>query len=170
MQTLLHTQLSLTEILLRLVLAAMVGAVIGIDREIKNRPAGLRTHMMTALAAAVFTILTSELHHLIVTKYPGSNADPLRVIEAVTAGVAFLAAGTIFQARGQVEGITTGAGMWLAGALGLACGAGFHLLAVIGLAIAMVIMTILRPIERKLWPSQPPARDRTEEHRSGDSG
>jgi len=151
-------ELSAGEVSLRLGLAAVMGAVIGIDREVKNRPAGLRTHMLTSLAAAVFAILTFEMHHAIMTSYPDAKPDPLRVIEAITAGVAFLAAGTIFVSRGNVQGITTGAGMWLAGAIGLACGAGYFVVAVIGLVIAMVIMTLLQPLERWLAPDQ--AKDR----------
>lgn len=150
MQFLGDMQLSVADVALRLVLAAVFGAVIGLDREMKNRPAGLRTHMLTSLAAAVFAVLTFELHHAVLKQYPQSNADPLRVIEAITAGVAFLAAGTIFVSRGNVQGITTGAGMWLAGAIGLACGAGYFIVAVIGLVIAMVIMTLLQPLERWL--------------------
>ena len=144
----------LEQIAIRLALAAVFGAVIGLDREIKNRPAGLRTHMLTALAAALFTVLTFELHHAFVTRFPNANADPLRVIEAITAGVAFLAAGAIFVSRGNVQGITTGAGMWLAGAIGLACGAGYYTVAAVSLAIAMVILTVLSPIERWLAPER----------------
>lgn len=143
-------QLPVWEVALRLGLAAVMGAIIGLDREIKQRPAGLRTHMLTSLAAAVFAVLTFELHHTILAVYPSSNPDPLRVIEAVTAGVAFLAAGTIFVSRGSVQGITTGAGMWLAGAIGLACGAGYFAVAGLALIIAMAIITLLQPLERKL--------------------
>jgi putative Mg2+ transporter-C (MgtC) family protein len=84
------------------------------------------THMLTALAAATFTIVALEL----ALWAPGHNAtgDPIRAIEAVTAGVAFLAAGTIIQAKTQVIGLTTGASMWLAGALGVACGTGMYAL------------------------------------------
>lgn len=157
MPLMMELETPLLDIAMRLGLAAVLGAVIGFDREMKNRPAGLRTHMLTALAAALFTVITFELHHVFVTRTPNSNADPLRVIEAITAGVAFLAAGSIFVSRGNVQGVTTGAGMWLAGALGLACGAGYFAVALIGLAIAMVIMTVLQPIER--WLSPPDRRD-----------
>lgn len=156
MPLMMELQTPLLDITLRLALAAVLGAVIGFDREMKNRPAGLRTHMLTALAAALFTVLTFELHHVFVTRFPNSNADPLRVIEAITAGVAFLAAGSIFVSRGNIQGVTTGAGMWLAGALGLACGAGYFAVAGIGLALAMVIMTLLQPIERRLSPPDQP--------------
>lgn len=157
MPLMMELQTPILDIAVRLSLAAVLGAVIGFDREMKNRPAGLRTHMLTALAAALFTVITFELHHFFATRFPNSNADPLRVIEAITAGVAFLAAGSIFVSRGNVQGVTTGAGMWLAGALGLASGAGYFAVAAIGLVIAMVIMTVMQPIER--WLSPPENRD-----------
>lgn len=146
--------ISIFELLLRLVAAAGFGAIIGLEREAKARPAGLRTHMLTSLAAAVFTIMALELHSQ-VEQLPGdAETDPLRILEAVTAGVAFLAAGTIIRGRGQVQGITTGAGMWLAGSIGLACGAGNYTVAAFALILAVLILAILRPIEKWLWPEQ----------------
>jgi putative Mg2+ transporter-C (MgtC) family protein len=132
-------------IALRLVLAAVLGGAIGFERERLDRPAGLRTHMLTALAAAVFTVLTFEIYAEINREGGGANnGDPIRVIEAVTAGVAFLAAGAIFRSQGDVHGLTTGAGMWLAGAIGVACGAGYYVLAVMATALAAFILAVLR--------------------------
>lgn len=133
----------------RLAAAAAMGGVIGLDRETKDRPAGLRTHMMTAMAAAIFTILTLELHRNFVEQGAHGTADPVRIIEAVTAGVAFLAAGAIIHARGQVQGLTTGAGMWLAGALGVACGMENYLLGFIALVLATLVLVAIRPLEVK---------------------
>ena len=79
--------------------------------------------MLVALAASIFSITTLEI--IADLEKTGHTADPLRAIEAVTAGVAFLAAGTIIQSRVQISGLTTGASMWLAGAVGVACGFGF---------------------------------------------
>lgn len=138
------------EIALRLLLAALFGAVIGLEREMRDRPAGLRTHMLTAMAAAVFTILTFEIFHTTRAMDPNLSLDPIRVIEAVTAGVAFLAAGTIIQSGGKVQGLTTGAGMWLAGAVGVACGAGFYRLAFIAVVLATLILVGLRRVEQLL--------------------
>lgn len=144
------TQSHEVEITLRLLLAALCGAGIGFEREMQNRPAGLRTHMLTAMAAAVFTILTFEIFHATRAFDNKLSLDPIRVIEAVTAGVAFLAAGTIIQSRGKVEGLTTGAGMWLAGAVGVSCGAGFYRLALIAVVLAMLILGGLRYVEKAL--------------------
>jgi putative Mg2+ transporter-C (MgtC) family protein len=135
------------EILLRLGLAATFGMIIGIDREVRDRPAGLRTHMLVALAAAVFTVITFELFHEVQQLTGSVTADPIRVIEAVTAGVAFLAAGTIIQSRGKVQGLTTGASMWLAGATGLACGGGYYVIAGITVAMVIPILVVLHKVE-----------------------
>lgn len=138
-----HTVTHELEILMRLLLAAVAGAAIGLDRELKDRPAGLRTHMLTALAAALFTILTFEMFHAV-----RGNSDPIRIIEAVTAGVAFLAAGAIIQSRGGgVQGLTTGAAMWMAGALGVCCGAGYYVIALMATVLTVVILTVLNNIE-----------------------
>lgn len=134
----LRTHLPELEIAARLILAALFAAMLGIDREIKERSAGLRTHMLVAVAAAVFTVITSEIY----SRSSGSG-DPIRIIEAVTAGVAFLAGGAIIQGREHVSGLTTGAGLWLAGSIGVACGAGLYSVALMGTALAMFIMTVL---------------------------
>ena len=136
------------EILLRLVLAASFGGVIGLEREIKDRAAGLRTHMMTALAAAVFTVLTLEIYQHLKSVDETVRADPIRIVEAVTAGVAFLAAGAIIHGRGKIRGLTTGAGMWLAGAVGLACGAGYYVIAIMATVLAVIILAGLKAVER----------------------
>jgi putative Mg2+ transporter-C (MgtC) family protein len=151
-----------TAIALRLLLAASLGAVIGLEREFRARPAGLRTHMLVALAAAVFTVITLELLHETRSAQESGRADPIRVIEAVTAGVAFLAAGAIIQARGQVQGITTGAAMWLAGAVGVACGGGYYSIATMATILAMLILAVLGYIERRFEEGSQSTAARTE--------
>lgn len=133
--------------LLRLVLAAALGAVIGIEREVGGRQAGLKTHMLIAVAAATFTLISFEMF-ADVSGQAGANADPLRIIQAVTAGVAFLAAGTIIRTADRVRGLTTGAGMWAAGAVGVSAGAGYLILAVLATGVTFVILTVIRWIER----------------------
>lgn len=133
------------EALLRMLIACLVGGVVGFDRELRNKPAGLRTHILISLAAAVFTLITFELHAEFASE--DSTADPIRIIEAVTAGVAFLAAGAIIQSRGNVRGLTTGANMWLAGALGVACGSGYYMLALSGTVFALIVLVVLGRLE-----------------------
>lgn len=129
---------------LRLTLALVLGAMIGWEREAHARAAGLRTHMLIALAAALFTIVAMELTHFPTDDARTLRIDPLRLIEAVTAGVAFLAAGSIIISRGNVRGVTTGASMWLSGAIGLACGNGDGFLAVIATGLALLILWLIR--------------------------
>ena len=138
----------------RLLLAMLFGAAIGFEREWRNRPAGLRTHILVCVAAATFAILTIEIIHAPVF---GSAAlgdavkvDPVRVVEAVTAGVAFLAAGVVIFTKGQVHGLTTGAGMWLAGAIGLACGLGLWQIAAFSALIALIVLGLLQTLEKSL--------------------
>ena len=151
----LNTTHSELVIAVRLVLAAGLGAVVGWERERRDRAAGLRTHMLTALAAATFTILTFEIYARVTYANGGTNADPIRVIEAVTAGVAFLAAGAIFRSQGDVHGLTTGAGMWLAGATGVASGAGYYVLAIMTTLLAAFILAVIRHIEVRLGEKTP---------------
>jgi putative Mg2+ transporter-C (MgtC) family protein len=80
----------------------------------------------------------------------GSNLDPLRVVEAVTAGVAFLAAGVVIFTRGEVHGLTTGAGMWIAGAIGLSCGLGLWQIAVFATLISLFVLGTLHTLEHRL--------------------
>src|SRR5690625_2354047 len=91
----------------RMIVAALMGGVIGFEREAREKPAGLRTHMMICLAACLFTLLGSELLEIEPTYSATIRTDPMRLMEAVTAGVAFLAAGSIITSRGSVQGLIT---------------------------------------------------------------
>lgn len=134
----------------RLIAAMLVGAAIGADREWRSRPAGLRTHMLVSLASAFFTILAFEIFDRIQSLEDRVTSDPLRLLEAITAGVAFLAAGAILR-RGddRIVGVTTGGGLWFAGALGMACGIGQISLAVLGTVLALAVLFVFGVIERK---------------------
>jgi putative Mg2+ transporter-C (MgtC) family protein len=138
-----HSEIGFGTMVVRLCVAALLGLVIGLDREYRQHPAGMRTHMLVSLASATFAVLTFEL--IALTENEGSvvGADPVRAIGAVTAGVSFLAAGTIIQARGRVQGLTTGAGMWLAGAIGLACGIGAFGVATAATLLGVLILALL---------------------------
>lgn len=139
--------------LARLLTAGVLGGLIGLDREARTKPAGLRTHMLIALAACVFALLAPDLTGFMTGTLPGEGVeiriDPLRLIEAVTAGVAFLAAGSIITGRGTVHGLTTGAGMWMAGAIGLACGIGRPAVAGMATLLALGILSLIRLVERR---------------------
>ncbi|YBV96188.1 MgtC/SapB family protein [Phyllobacteriaceae bacterium JZ32] len=137
-------------ILARICGAMILVALIGIDRETRSRPAGLRTHLLVGLAAAVFGILAGEITTAPLYQIEQVRVDPLRIVEAVTAGVAFLAAGLIVFGKGQVHGLTTGAGMWLAAAIGLSAGYGFWIIGFFATAIGAIVLRVLYRVERWL--------------------
>lgn len=143
------TELPLQVVALRLGAAILAGFIIGVERQWRSKPAGLRTHMLVSLAAAAFTIVTFELYHKSLEIAPNSNGDPIRVIEGVIAGVAFLGAGTIIQSRGDVRNLTTGAAIWLSGAAGITCGGGYFILAGLLVGLALIILLIVGLIEGK---------------------
>ena len=146
----LRTALPELIIILRLLLAILLGGIIGFEREIRQRPAGLRTHILVSLAAASFTLITIEIYHE-VSENSGSaaRADPVRIVDAVTAGVAFIAAGAIIQSHGDVKGLTTGAAIWLAGAIGVACGIGFYLVATLAAGLAVIVLRLVGWAEQR---------------------
>jgi putative Mg2+ transporter-C (MgtC) family protein len=144
------TFLSFPVIAARLLFAALLGAAIGFEREWRQRPAGLRTHILICVAAATFGVLTIEIAHAPVFGHEAVVADPIRAVEAVTAGVAFLAAGSILFARGELQGLTTGAGMWLAGAVGLSCGLGLWQIAAFGTLLVLAVLGLLHTFEVRI--------------------
>jgi len=133
----------------RLLLAAALGAAVGMEREWRHRPAGLRTHILICLTTAAIAILAIEITH--VGDFAGQEIriDPLRLVEATTAGVAFLAAGLIFFSKGEVHGLTTGAGMWLSGAIGLAVGLGFWQIAGFATLLGLIVLGLLYLAQRQ---------------------
>jgi len=133
--------------ILRMVAAIVLGGVIGWERHVHSKAAGLRTHMLVSLSACLFTLIAFELTGFSAVNPDAIRIDPLRLISAVTSGVAFLAAGTIIVAQHKVRGLTTGAGMWTAGAIGLACGSGHILLAIMASILALIVLALLRRIE-----------------------
>lgn len=113
------TTLELSAIVIRVLIAMACGAAIGLEREWRSHAAGLRTHILVCMSAALVAILTIEIAHHDAFTREAVKLDPIRLIEAVTAGVAFLAAGMIVFTKGEVKGLTTGAGLWFAGSIGL---------------------------------------------------
>jgi putative Mg2+ transporter-C (MgtC) family protein len=153
------------EVALRLGLAIVFGLALGVDREMRDKPAGLRTHAMVSLAACSFALLAIGFAHVLANGASGAKgADPVRALEAVATGVAFLGGGAIIQARGDVRGITTGSGIWLAGAIGLACGAGFYFLALLTAVLGIILLAVLRAFEKHLLGSQPDRSDKAAAH------
>lgn len=142
----LQTHYTILQITLRLLVPALLGGLIGLNREWVRKPAGLRTHILVALASATFAVLSREMFLDAVDE--GGRPDPVRVVEAVVTGVAFLGAGVIIRQSGQVEGMTTGASIWLAGAIGVAGGTGHFVVAGICTGIGIVVLILVNWLER----------------------
>ena len=136
-------------IIIRVVIAALLGGMIGIERERRHMAAGLRTHMLIAMAASLFAMLGFEIFQGAL-EAGSQNPDPIRTIEAVTAGIAFLGAGAIFRRGRGVHGLTTGVGMWLAGAIGVAVALGYYIIAVATAALALIILAMLRAFAHRV--------------------
>lgn len=143
--------LATPEIAIRLLLAAALGAVIGFDRERHTWAAGLRTHMLVCLGAALAMIVSAFAFSDILQQYPRVVLDPSRIAAQVVSGIGFLGAGTIMfmQRENVVRGLTTAAGLWTVAAIGLAVGGGMYAAGVIATAVVWVILAVLKPLERR---------------------
>ncbi len=140
-----------TRVMVRLLLAALLGGIVGYEREHKGKAAGLRTHMLVAMGAALF-VLVPERGGMDI-------ADMSRVIQGVVAGVGFLGAGAIIKRHSeeQVQGLTTAAGIWMTAAIGVACGLGREAIALLATLLAIVILVMLPHVG-----SAPPPHDDAE--------
>ena len=144
--------ISPAEILLRLLLAIALGGVIGYDRERRSSTAGLRTHMLVCLGAALGMIV-SAFGFADVLRHPDIVLDPSRIAAGVISGIGFLGAGAILFLRREevVRGLTTAAGLWTVAAIGLAAGAGMYVASLLATAIAWAILSVLKLVERRLF-------------------
>ncbi|MBS1643491.1 MAG: MgtC/SapB family protein [Bacteroidetes bacterium] len=140
--------LSSQEIILRLCLASVFGALVGFERVRKDGPAGLRTHMMVCVGAAL-AMMVSAFGFKDVLGTAHVELDPSRIAAQVVSGIGFLGAGTIlFSKEGTIRGLTTAAGLWTVAAIGLATGGGMYFEAGIATALALTILWVLQPVER----------------------
>ena len=138
-------EVTLLAVVIRIVLAILIGGLIGLERELKNRPAGLRTYMVVSLGACLI-MLTNQY----VCQVFGSG-DPVRMGAQVVSGIGFLGAGTIMVTkRNQIKGLTTAAGLWTAAGVGLSIGIGFYEAAVIGGVSVYLIMTLMQYIDKRV--------------------
>lgn len=140
--------LPLSVVVARTLATVVFCGLIGLERETSKRPAGLRTHMLIGLASCIYCLLTLALLARSAEFGDTIQMDPLRIIEAVTSGVAFLAAGLIVFSQGKVRGLTTGASMWVAAAVGVACGLGEWTIAGMTVILALIIIALVRKLEK----------------------
>lgn len=140
------TELNILPILLRLVLSMVIGGALGLERGLKNRPAGFRTHMLVCMGATV-VMLTSEF----MTKRFGSS-DGMRMGAQVISGIGFLGAGTIMvTGHDHITGLTTAASLWVAACMGIAVGIGFYEGAILGFVLVFTVLTFFSRIEKYLY-------------------
>ena len=138
-------EVTLLAVVVRIVLAILIGGLIGLERELKNRPAGLRTYMVVSLGACLIMLTNQYVCQVF------STGDPVRMGAQVVSGIGFLGAGTIMVTRrNQIKGLTTAAGLWTAAGVGLAIGVGFYEAAIIGGVAVYVIMTLMQVIDKKV--------------------
>ncbi|MDH4209821.1 MAG: MgtC/SapB family protein [candidate division WOR-3 bacterium] len=129
-----------TTIMLRLATSIVIGGLVGLERELEHKPAGLRTIILVCLGSTIFMLIGFEL---------GLASFELgRIVAGVVTGIGFLGAGAIIRARGEVYGLTTAATIWLASGLGLAVGAGYYILAIIACVSVLIVLRILGIVER----------------------
>ena len=134
-----------SESLLRVALAAALGGLIGVERELREREAGLRTHLLVALGSALFTIVSAYGFHAFLTSGQSVvRADPTRIAAQIVTGIGFLGAGAIIRQGLSVRGLTTAATLWVVAAIGLAAGAGYYSAAVITTALVLFSLYPLR--------------------------
>lgn len=148
-----ETELPIWEIALRLSVAAVLGALIGFEREMKDRPAGLTTHMLVSLGAAAFMLVGYEILFATAVGDPSAKIDPTRIVQGVITGIGFLGAGSIIQSGASVRGLTTGAAIWIAGAIGVSCAIGNFILAVLLTTMALTVIVVMGQIEKKYVPN-----------------
>lgn len=158
------TDLTFQEMLIRVGAAMLFGAVLGLDRERRDKPAGLRTHAMVCLGSTAFTLVTIHFVHE-AQALEITNSDPVRLIDGLVGGIGFLGAGAIIQSRGHVEGITTASTIWVAGAVGLACGIGQYDLAAVAVVAALIVLEGLGFVKKRIGPTQTRDDESTEETR-----
>ena len=144
------------ELIRRLLTAALLGALLGIEREMRQKSAGLRTNILIAVGSALFTLMSYELAE-------GAGADPSRVAAQIVTGIGFLGAGAIMRTGSGVQGLTTAATVWVNAAVGVAAGGGEYHLAFIATTVTLAALLVLQPVEsliaRKFGIPDQPAKN-----------
>jgi putative Mg2+ transporter-C (MgtC) family protein len=139
------------ELLWRLALAAVLGGLIGFERELREREAGLRTHLLVALGSAAFTIVGAYgFHEFLESGQSVVRADPTRIAAQIVTGIGFLGAGAIIRQGFSVRGLTTAATLWVVAAVGLAAGAGYYSAALITTGVVLVALWPLRIVAYRI--------------------
>jgi putative Mg2+ transporter-C (MgtC) family protein len=139
--------ISEVQIILRVLVGAALGAVIGFERERQDQPAGLRTHMILVIGATLAMVLSVNLGYLYAR--PGTPADPARLAAQVISGIGFLGAGAILRYGFTVKGLTTATSLWTMSIVGMTVGAGYYLVGVLATALILIVLALLNVIENR---------------------
>jgi putative Mg2+ transporter-C (MgtC) family protein len=150
--------MDLYEIFIRVGMATGAGILLGLDRELRGISAGIRTHALVAMSSALITVSALILYEELRTQH-GATIDPLRVVQGLAQAVGFVAAGAIFVSKSSVHNLTSAANIWLAAAVGIAAGAGQEEVVLVGLGFGVVIVTLVRMLERFIPGSDKTDRD-----------
>ncbi len=142
--------LSETEAAVRLVIALLLGGLLGFERELSAKPAGIRTHMLVAEGSALFMVCAMLLMQQFSQPAAGILIDPSRIGSTIVTGVGFLGGGMILRSRDRVYGLTTAAGIWVAAAIGMLVGAGYYLIGILGTLLAVATIVLVRRLEQYL--------------------
>ncbi len=129
------------ELVFRIVLTFLLSGLVGLEREIRLKPAGLRTHILVGLGSSLLTILS-------LYAFPGS--DPARIAASITVGIGFIGAGTIIKTKDKIIGLTTAATLWITSSIGVATGSGFYLIASVVALVAYITLELVGKLEREL--------------------
>ncbi len=145
-------QLSLLDVVLRVLLSMLLGGVIGLERELRDRAAGFRTHILVSVGAATFTLVSAYGFNAFITQGQSTNVtfDPSRIAAQVVSGIGFLGAGAIIRHGVSIRGLTTAASLWAAAAVGIATGVGMYTLAGVAAVAVVLSLYLLRFIEGRL--------------------
>ena len=127
-----------------MLVSTVLGTLVGFERQMGRKPAGLRTHTLVCLGSTMFVLVTRHA----VVDIGGNNLDPTRIIHGVITGVGFLGAGSIMRQEGYVHGLTTAASVWMVAAIGVAVGVHAYTLAVVGAVLALLVLEVFRWLER----------------------
>lgn len=137
-----------SELVLRLLAAATLGGLIGLDRELGHKPMGLRTLILVSLGSALMTLLAMELALVSARDLQLNDVDPTRIIQGIISGVGLIGVGALLQRERRLRGATTGASVWLVGGIGIACALGYYVAAAIATGIGLFVLVGLGLIER----------------------
>ncbi len=151
------------ELIKRLCLSAALGAVLGFEREWRQKYAGLRTNILIAIGSTLFTLMSIDLS-------ASSGGDPTRIAAQIVTGIGFLGAGAIMRTGGSVRGLTTAAMIWVNSAIGVAVGGGEYRLAFIATGVTLTVLIFLSPVEGWMDRHLPKPRPPADTERPGDTG